>query len=890
VPTVFNHRLVARARLDLGLTQEEAAAAAGVDVRTWRRYESGEVNEAGEGFSVRHPSRRRILARIARELGIAEDDLLAEAAAPAQPKPAPGWAACHAHALPRARHFVGRAAVLDVLRRFWERPAEGPRVIALIALGGAGKTSIVERFLAEIGDGPHPGGIFVWSFYDDPRVEGFLDRALGYFAPDRAVAPGERVQALVSVLGEGPHLLVLDGLEVVQGTGQGGTTLGRVEDGALRRFLAGAARGLGQTRVLVTSRVALADLEAWEGSGLSTLHVDALSEAEGLELLGRWGLGGSRGELRALLDRVGRHALSVAVMGSYAGAFLGGDAARARSMALDPAARDDPAARRLLGVLAAYARALAPEERDLVARLSLFPAGAELSVLAAIAEAGGVVAGATAGLRPPDLQRILARLERLGLISGSAARSRWGETPHTPRSGGDPPADRARYATHPFLAEYFQSLLGVAPEEVHAATRAHFAARLDAHGPGPVEAARLDAYEALLLSTLRSGHADEAAEIYLRGLGGFSHLGLRLGEMSRGARVLAAFSGDGDPARITAALAPHRRARVAYDRGLYAGALGDLDLAARCYRAQNEIARSAGSLAWLSTGLRTLAYTERLRGALEDALVLATTAADLAAGAGSSLDVVRAAALRASILHDLGRVEEAAAGFAGVRRSGEPLFARRGLWEAEHALELGRFEALRTETEQNLESCRELGWGGHVAHARTVLGLAALPGDPGAARAHLEAAQRWAGATGEVEVILRCLELSTRISLAEQSFHRTAALAREGRALAETTGFGLFAVRFGNLAAAHALAARPPAEALAAAEAALASARACPAYAWGLADALHTAGAAAAAAGCRERALDLVGEAAEARSRLGHPGSQEALARARENSCGTGAG
>ena len=37
-------------------------------------------------------------------------------------------------------------------------------------------------------------------------------------------------------------------------------------------------------------------------------------------------------------------------------------------------------------------------------------------------------------------------------------------------------------------------------------------ARLDAHVPGPAEAARLDAYEARLLSTLRSGHADEAAE------------------------------------------------------------------------------------------------------------------------------------------------------------------------------------------------------------------------------------------------------------------------------------------------------------------------------------------------------------------------------------------
>ena len=178
----------------------------------------------------------------------------------------------------------------------------------------------------------------------------------------------------------------------------------------------------------------------------------------------------------------------------------------------------------------------------MVARLSLFPTGAELTVLASIARAGGRVAGALAGRDAPALASILARLARLGLASASA--------------------DGSRYATHPFLAEYFQSLLGAPPEEIHAAPRAVTSRpRLDAHGPGPTEAGRLDAYEALLVSTLRAGHADEAAEIYLRRLGGFAHLGLRLGEMSRGARVLAAFSVDGDPAQITPALAPHRRAR-----------------------------------------------------------------------------------------------------------------------------------------------------------------------------------------------------------------------------------------------------------------------------------------------------------------------------------------
>jgi hypothetical protein len=447
---------------------------------------------------------------------------------------------------------------------------------------------------------------------------------------------------------------------------------------------------------------------------------------------------------------------------------------------------------------------------------------------------------------------LCARLERLGLVSSSQGGARW--------------------TTHPFLAEYFQSLLGVPEQDIHAATRATFAARLDVHGAGPVERSRLDAYEALLVSTLRAGHVDDAADLYLRRLGGYASLGLRLGEMSRGLRVCAAFAEGGDPARMSPALAPHRRARLAYELGLYAGALGDLDRASRAYRAHNAIMGEAGALLHVSTGLRTLAYTERLRGALAGALALATTAADVAEGGGSLPDLVRAEALRASILHDLGRVDDAARGFARARDLGDVPFARRELGEAEHALDLGRFEAVRAETERNLLACRELGWEGHAAHAHTLLGRAALPHDVAAARAHLEAARRWTAATGEVEVILRCLELEARLALAEGRAGMAAAAAREGVDLAETTGFAVFAVRLANVATAIALAnEKDGAGALETARAGLAKARALPGFAWGVLGALEGMAAAAEAAGRAEEAAASAEEAGSLREQLQNP-------------------
>ena len=194
----------------------------------------------------------------------------------------------------------------------------------LVALGGAGKTCLGERFLASIGDGPHPGGVFVFSFYDDDRVEAFFERALAYTSlrDARRWARGA-ADALQAALRDevAPHLVVLDGIEVLQGSGEAETTYGRVDDGALRRLLASAARGLAQARFLITSRFDLTDSAAWEGSGVSTVKLDALSDAESVELLGRWGLAGGQNELRALLERVNvPHALSVAMIGSYAGA------------------------------------------------------------------------------------------------------------------------------------------------------------------------------------------------------------------------------------------------------------------------------------------------------------------------------------------------------------------------------------------------------------------------------------------------------------------------------------------------------------------------------------------------------------------------------------------
>src|SRR5690242_1775757 len=87
------------------------------------------------------------------------------------------------HPLPPAAAVVGRDAALTVLRRSWSAGFRG--VLALIGLGGAGKTAVAARFVDEVRqatDLPKPDGLFVWSFYQQPDAGLFLQECYRYFA------------------------------------------------------------------------------------------------------------------------------------------------------------------------------------------------------------------------------------------------------------------------------------------------------------------------------------------------------------------------------------------------------------------------------------------------------------------------------------------------------------------------------------------------------------------------------------------------------------------------------------------------------------------------------------------------------------------------------------
>ena len=301
---VFRHEILRAARLELGLTQEQTAQALGIDVRTYRRYEAGSVNDAKRGFSVRRAGRRQLLARIGEELGIAAEELVGPAETPAEREPALPLG----HVLPPARSFVGRDAELERLR-LWSLSHHAPRVLSVVAMGGAGKSSLVQHWLDERNDNP-----LVWSFYDSPRAEGFLASALAWLTPGATPASSEATleRLLAEAAKPNDRIVVLDGFEVMQSDGRG-RPRGSIEDPLLRRLLTTLAAREGGMRVLVTSRVPLVDLNPWDPQGAQSIALEPLSDHAQRELLRGWGVEATDAELGRALERFGGHAADAAL-------------------------------------------------------------------------------------------------------------------------------------------------------------------------------------------------------------------------------------------------------------------------------------------------------------------------------------------------------------------------------------------------------------------------------------------------------------------------------------------------------------------------------------------------------------------------------------------------
>ena len=320
--------------------------------------------------------------------------------------------------------LFGRDKELKLLDQAWssgEKPGEAQtRVLAFVAYGGVGKSTLVNHWLQDMQRDHFRGTtrVFGWSFYSQgAREEGmasadtFIDAALRFFG-DRDPASGsawDKGERLARLAGAERALVVLDGMEPLQS----GQTFdkGKLRDPALESLLRGLARGSGGL-CLITTREPLTDLAG--RPGFASRDLEQISPEAGRALLRTARVVGTDAELEALAGRFGPHALAVSLLGVYLHE-------RDPHHGIGPAKALEqmPGKRPIDRVLAGFEQSLADSaELEVLRILGLFDRPADAGCLGALRAKPPIpgLADRVAESSDADWDRVLGHLERLRLI------------------------------------------------------------------------------------------------------------------------------------------------------------------------------------------------------------------------------------------------------------------------------------------------------------------------------------------------------------------------------------------------------------------------------------------------------------------------------------------
>ena len=704
--------------------------------------------------------------------------------------------------------FVAREEELAQLDAAW---VGGTNVISFVALGGAGKSALVNRWLDRLKENGWRGAeqVLGWSFYSQgadatgASSEAFTEYALDWlgYKGEAITSPWRKGEVLAGLVREARTLLVLDGLEPLQHPP--GAQTGRIKDPAVQalvRELAAENPGL----CVITTRLAVADIAG--KAGTDAVDLEKLPAGAGAELLRQLGVKGREEELRVASEELAGHGLALTLLGTYLRDVCGGDVRRRREAAvLDEGIEGSEHARH---VMAAYESWLGPGAALQVLHLiGLFDRPAEAAALAAL-RAAPEIPGLTTGIGAGEERAwnlTLANLRKARLVA--------------PAEDDDTNGPGALDA-HPLVREHFgERLRQAAPEAWRAGNERLYEHYRRAAPEYPETLEALLPLYAAAVHGCRAGREHEAYdEVYerriLRGKEAFSVK--KLGAFGAELTALAAFF-DRPWDRPSAQLTEEDRAWLLSGAGFHLRALGRLPEAVQPMQAgldayvvqQNweYAARCASNLSELTLAL----------GEVAGAVAAGEQSVDLADRSGHAFERIDNRTVLADALHQAGRWEESAAAF----RAAEAMQAERQEYPRLYSLRGYRYCDLRlsqAEPEDGAglagvgaryrEACEEVReraeqfftWRlpsdslltialDHLSLGRAYLGLAltapATPPDFRPAAEHLDRAVDGLRQAGQEDYIARGLLARSALRCLASDFPAAAADLREAQEIAE---------------------------------------------------------------------------------------------------------
>jgi tetratricopeptide (TPR) repeat protein len=346
--------------------------------------------------------------------------------------------------LPVTGHdLFGREKELQQLDDAWGN--QKMHILSLVAWGGVGKSALVNHWLAKMARDDYRGAarVYAWSFYSQGTTDRtvsadqFIEAALTFFGdtdPNKG-SPWDKGERLAQLVGSQRTLLVLDGLEPLQHPP--GPDEGRLKDQALQSLLRGLAasnKGL----CLISTRVAVTDINSFEHSTAMGINLEHLSPEAGAQVLHAQGVKGTQTELEQAAKEFDGHSLALTLLGSYLSDVCGGDVSRRKEVSdLEGDVRYGGHAQK---VMASYEKWFGEgPELSVLRMLGLFNRPADKEAITALRAAPAIpgLTDALQGLREVGWQRVLSKLRRSRLLAAPS------------------PNQPGTLDTHPLVREHF---------------------------------------------------------------------------------------------------------------------------------------------------------------------------------------------------------------------------------------------------------------------------------------------------------------------------------------------------------------------------------------------------------------------------------------------------
>lgn len=230
------------------------------------------------------------------------------------------------------------------------------RIVQFIAPGGTGKTKLLQYWLDRQADMPV---LIVWSFYsqgssEDKQVSAtpFFEHAFDKLKAEKRTfrCEEDKGEYLAELINKQSALLVLDGLEPLQHGGFG--MKGELKDRAMRALLKTLAGGHRHGLCVITTRLAVADIQARSGVISHDLH--NLEPDDGVALLKSLKVKGRQSQLEQAVEDYGRHALALSLLGNALATFHNGDVQKRDLLSDLVDEQGDPGSRHAFKVMQAY--------------------------------------------------------------------------------------------------------------------------------------------------------------------------------------------------------------------------------------------------------------------------------------------------------------------------------------------------------------------------------------------------------------------------------------------------------------------------------------------------------------------------------------------------------